>query len=98
MPRKNKYATAKDITRFVKKKLKLDENIVRQVIDLYIEEIKSEIINGRQVRLSEFGTFELTKWNTGLIYDINTKQKVEKQIKTVLFHPSEKLKEKVLRN
>jgi len=98
MPRKNKYATAKDIARVVRKKSKFDEATVKRVIDLYIEEIKLEIISGKQVRLSEFGTFELTKWKSGLIYDINTKRKVEKKIKTVSFHPSEKLKEKVIRN
>jgi|GEM_PF-2111252 nucleoid DNA-binding protein len=96
MPRKNKYATTKDIVKAVVKKLKLDEAIVKKIADLYIEEIKKNILEDKQVRLAGFGIIELTKWKPTAIYDINVKEKVKKEIRTLYFHPSSSLKKKIL--
>ena len=96
MPRKNKYATTRDIVKAVRKKLKLDEVVVKKITDLYIEEIKRQVLEGRQVRLKDFGIIEVTKWKPTPIYDINIKRKVEKEIKTLSFHPSSELKKKIL--
>jgi len=96
MPNKNKYATTKDIVKAVRKKLKLDEAIVKKITELYVEEIKRQILEGRQVRLAHFGTIEITKWKSKPVYDINVKRKVEREIKTLYFHPSSELKKKIL--
>lgn len=92
MPRKNKFATNKDIAKAVRKKLKIQESLTRKVIDRYFEEIKKALIQGERVNLSSFGSFELLKWKTDEYYSINEKKKVKKELKTVSFKPSPTLK------
>jgi len=91
-----KSATKKDLVRQLAKKTNLDKEKIRRVIDLYFDEIKSALLSGKQVRLAGFGIFDITKWRSPEIYDINTKRKVAKQIKIVRFKPSSLLKGKIL--
>jgi len=92
-----KSATTKDIIKAVSKELKIDPRTISRVNEKYFEIIRRELLGGRQVKLSDFGVFEITKWNTSGIYDINTGRKVEREIKSILFRPSKKFKRKVLR-
>lgn len=96
MGAKNKYSTTKDLVNAVAKKTGIDLEISKKVIDLYLLEIEENLHKRIKVRLNEFGTFELTAWKTNEIFDINLGQKVNREIKTILFQPSEKLKRKVL--
>jgi len=95
MPRKNKYATNRDIARVVRKKLKIKEDLARNVIDRYFAEIKLSILKGEHINLKEFGSFDLKQWKTDSYYSINEKRKIQKQLKTVSFKPSRELKRKV---
>jgi len=95
MARKNKYATMRDLVRLVKKNTKYDEALVREVIDLYFEEIKDAVISNKQVRLSGFGVFSLKKWKSNTYFDPNSKTRTSKQIQTVSFKPSKILRKKV---
>jgi nucleoid DNA-binding protein len=92
MPRKNKFATNKDIAKVVRKKLKIKEDFSRKVIDQYLLEIKASILKGERVNLKGFGSFELKKWQTDSYYSINEKRKIQKELKTVSFKPSPEIK------
>ena len=90
------YPTTKDIVKSIAKKNNLDLGLVKKVSDLYLNEIQRNVLAGVQVRLVGFGTFDVTKWKTPEIYDINLKRKVRRELKTVKFSPSLVLKNKVL--
>jgi nucleoid DNA-binding protein len=92
MPRKNKFATNKDVAKAVRRKLKLPEALTRQVIDRYFEEIKKALLSGDRVNLKGFGSFEMIKWKTDEYYSINEKKKIKKELKTVSFKTSQHLK------
>lgn len=95
MPRKNKYATNKDIAKAVRKKLKLPEATTKKVIDRYFEEIKKALLAGDRINLKGFGSFEMIKWKTDEYYSINEKKKIKKELKTVSFKTSQHLKNKI---
>ncbi len=95
MPRKNKFATNKDIAKAVRKELKIPEAITKKVVDRYFEEIGKALLSGERVNLTMFGSFELKKWKTDEYYSINEKQKVKKELKTVSFKPSIILKKQI---
>jgi len=96
MGTKNKYSTTKDLIKSVAKKTGIDIKTSQKIIDLYLKEIEENLHKGTKVRLNEFGTFELTAWKASEIFDINQGQKISREIKTILFKPSDKLREKVL--
>lgn len=95
MPRKNKNGTIRDIILRTRRKTGEDKEKVRKIVNLYFDEIKKGILSGKQVRLSNFGTFELRNWKKSTYYDPNSRNKITKSIKTVAFKPSSKLKEKI---
>ncbi|MFH1855156.1 MAG: HU family DNA-binding protein [bacterium] len=95
MPKKNKYATNKDIAKVVRKKLKISEKTARNTIDEFFDEIKRMIIAGEKVSLQNFGTFSLIKWKSGEFYSINEKKKIKKELKTISFKPSRILKKQI---
>jgi len=95
---KNKYATVKDLTKKVVKETGLDEQLAKQTITLYFEEIKRGVAEGKRVRLPGFGYFQITKWKTSLCYDPNTKLKVPRNVTSVKFKPSVKLREQIRSN
>lgn len=95
MPRKNKYATNRDLAKYARKKLKVKEDIARKVIDRYFLEIKSSILKGDHVNLKHFGSFDLISWKTDSYYSINEKRKIQRQLKTVSFKPSPEFKKRL---
>lgn len=95
MPRKNKNGTIRDLVSRTRKKTGIDKEKIKNVANLYFDEIKKGILSGKQVRLSNFGTFELRNWKESTYYDPNLRDKITKNIKTVAFKPSSKLKEKI---
>lgn len=96
MAKKNKFATNRDIIRAVKRQTKLDEKKITEVFDALFTEIKTYILKNDRVSLSNFGSFEVIKWKSDKLYDINKKAKVEKELKTIKFNASETLKKEVL--
>jgi len=95
MGRKNKFATNKDIAKVVRKKLKINEDLARKVIDRYFVEIKSSLLKGEHVNLKGFGSYDLIKWKSDSYYSINEKRKVQKELKSVSFKPSVEIKKKI---
>jgi nucleoid DNA-binding protein len=95
MPSKNKYATTKDLIKSVCKKTKFPQETVQNVIDAYISLLQTSLLENTKVRLNEFGTFETTNWQSRETFDINLGKKVSREIKTILFKPSQSLKDKI---
>lgn len=96
MPRKNKFATDKDLIKAVRRDLKIDEELARKVFNALKSEIKQRLLSGEKLSFANFGSFEMTKWKSDMVYDINYKAKVKKEVKTVRFKASENFKEEVL--
>lgn len=96
MAKISRSVTDKDIVKALSRKLKLKNELTRKVVSLYFDEIKKAVLENKKVRLAGFGTFETKKWNASQVYDINTKEKVALDIKTVKFKPSAIFKHKVL--
>jgi len=92
---KRKIKSTSDLSELAAKKLNLDSGQSKQVASLYVEKIKESILKGKKVSLSEFGTFELTKWRSQGIYNITLRTKEQREIKTVLFKASPILKKKI---
>lgn len=96
MPRKNKFATDKDLVKAVRRELKIDEELARNVLNSLKSEIKQRLLSGERLSFNNFGNFEVTKWKSDMVYDINFKAKVKKEVKTVKFKASDNLKKQVL--
>lgn len=92
---KRKIKSTVDIARAVAKKTGLDKTQAEGVAHLYIEKIKKAVLEGTKVTLNDFGSFELTRWNSNGIYDIRSQTKVDRTIKTILFRASPALKKKI---
>ncbi len=95
MARKNKYITKKDIVNRINRTSKLDKDKINKIVELYFDQIKKGILSGEQVRLIGFGSFQIKKWKESVYFDPNTRTKISKQIKTVSFKPSTKIKENI---
>lgn len=95
MAKTNQSVTDKDIVKALSKKLKLDKELTKKVVNLYFDKIKKAVLENQKVRLAGFGTFETKKWNASQIYDINAKEKVSLAMKTVKFKASKIFKEKI---
>jgi nucleoid DNA-binding protein len=96
MPSKNKYSTSKDLAKALAKKSKISFVEAKKIVDEYFDHIKEKLLVSEPVRLAEFGLFDITKWESKDIFDINTHSKVEREIKTIHFRPSEKIKKEIL--
>lgn len=67
-----------------------------EVLDLMIEEIKSELINGREVKISSFGTFNLRRKNERTGRNPKTGKEAQITPRTVIsFRPSQILRKAV---
>ena len=51
--------TKADIVDSVYNKTRMDRKEIRDILDLFIEEIKSALISGKAIELRGFGTFEI---------------------------------------
>ena len=91
-----KSSTTKDIVKNVAKKTGIDKTLASKILGLYLDQIEKALLENKQVRLVNFGTFEVTKWKKPEIYDPNVKRKVTKELKTIKFQASSVLKKKVL--
>jgi integration host factor subunit alpha len=96
MPSKNKYSTTKDLAKSLSKETKISLAEAKKIVDSYFGEIKKKLLKDEPVRLAEFGFFDVTKWESKEIYDINTNSKIQRDIKTIHFRPSEKIKKEIL--
>lgn len=92
---KRKIKSTVDISRAVAKKTGAERKQAESIALSYVEKIKKSVLEGTKITLNEFGSFELTRWNSNGIYDISSQTKVERQIKTILFRASPALKKKI---
>lgn len=92
---KRKVKSNIDLAKSVSKKLNLDFAQCEKVTNTYFDKIKKSLLLGDKVSLNEFGTFEMTKWNSQGIYHIGSGTKIEREIKTILFRPSPVVKKKL---
>ncbi|MBQ9271305.1 MAG: integration host factor subunit alpha [Alphaproteobacteria bacterium] len=91
-----KTITRVSITEAIYEEIGLSRKDSGDVLDLIIEEIKSELAGGNDVKISSFGTFALRKKNARI--GRNPKTGVEAQItpRTVIsFKPSQILRKAV---
>lgn len=91
-----KTITRVSITEAIYEEIGLSRKDSGDVLDLIIEEIKSELANGNDVKISSFGTFALRKKNARI--GRNPKTGVEATItpRTVIsFKPSQILRKAV---
>lgn len=93
---KRKYSTLKDVVKISAKELGEDKETVEKIAQTYFDKIVEYLAKGYSVRLSDFGSFELTTWNADQIFDINTGAKKQMQLKTVRFKPSKVFRKKLL--
>jgi integration host factor subunit alpha len=95
MPLPNKYSTVRDLTKTLAKKTGLSREAARKFVDSYFDEIKAALLSGDKVLLASFGIFETKTWKTDSIYNINTRTKTKRSIKTATFKPSDQIKQKI---
>lgn len=92
---KRKIKTTLDLARASAKKMGEDKGLSEQIAKLYVDKLKSAVMDGKKITLNEFGSFELTLWKSASIYDIKSARKVDRDIKTILFRPSPIVKKKI---
>ena len=96
MPRKNKKSIGiNELAKTVSRDANISQEQARQIIELYFKEIRFNITEGKKVVIPKFVRFEITKWKTNIIYDINTGKKVTRDLRTIAFKASGALKKKV---
>lgn len=85
-----------DLSRAVAKTCGVSRADVDKVMNCYLEEITTSLIEGRPVLLSGFGKFKLRKPRTGSCRNPNTGKKMAApQRKSVCFQPSLVIKQKL---
>jgi nucleoid DNA-binding protein len=92
---KRKIKSISDLSAILAKKTGLDKKVAESVAHLYVDKIKNAVMDGTKVTLNELGSFELTQWKSGGIYDIKSATMVDRSIKTILFRASPVLKKKL---
>lgn len=95
MPRRKTTVGFNELVKSVVKATAQDEKEVKEILELYFREIKFAVVEGKEVNIQNFGKFMATKWNMDSIYDINTGEKVTREIKTVAFKPCENFKKTI---
>lgn len=90
-----KSSTAKNIKTKLAKKAGISEPEAEQFIKTFLDLMSEKLVRGDKIHLQEFGVFEVHEWKKNEIFNINSKTKESRPIRTVSFKPSAKLKEKV---
>ena len=91
--------TRADIAESVCEEIGLSRKDAGDILDMVIDEIKSELIAGRDVKISTFGSFWLKKKNARIGRNPKTGVEAEITPRTVIsFRPSQTLKKSVNKN
>src|SRR3954464_14020758 len=76
--------------------LGLNKREAKELVDLFFEEVRLALAEGRQVKLSGFGNFDLRKKNQRPGRNPKTGEEIPISARTVVtFRPGQKLKERV---
>ena len=91
-----KTITRVSITEAIYEEIGLSRKDSGDVLDMIIEEIKSELVSGNDVKISSFGTFGLRKKNARVGRNPKTGEEAEITPRTVIsFKPSQILRKSV---
>ena len=91
-----KTITRVSITEAIYEEIGLSRKDSGDVLDMIIEEIKSELVSGNDVKISSFGTFGLRKKNARVGRNPKTGEEAEITPRTVIsFKPSQILSKSV---
>lgn len=91
-----KTITRVSITEAIYEEIGLSRKDSGDVLDMIIEEIKSELVSGNDVKISSFGTFGLRKKNARVGRNPKTGEEAEITPRTVIsFKPSQILRKTV---
>lgn len=92
-----KSSTAKDIRKKLAKKAGVSSEVADKFLDSLMETLTEKLLESDKIHMQEFGVFEVHEWKKNEIFNINSKSKEKRPIKTISFKPSAKLKEKVVK-
>ncbi len=88
-----KTVTRVSITEAIYEEIGLSRKDSGDVLDMIIEEIRTELVNGKDVKISSFGTFGLHKKNARIGRNPKTGKEAEISSRTVIsFRPSQILR------
>jgi integration host factor subunit alpha len=91
-----KTITRISITEAIYEEIGLSRKESGDILDMVIEEIKSELVDGKDVKISSFGTFGLRKKNARVGRNPKTGKEAEITPRTVIsFKPSQILRKAV---
>ena len=91
-----KTVTRVSITEAIYEEIGLSRKDSGDLLDMIIEEIKKELVSGRDVKISSFGTFALRKKNARIGRNPKTGKEAEITPRTVIsFKPSQILRKAV---
>lgn len=89
-----KTITRSDIAEKIYEEVGISRKDSGEILDLIVDEIKEEFVNGRDVKLSSFGTFLLKKKNPRIGRNPKTGVEADISARTVLsFKPSQNLRQ-----
>ncbi len=91
-----KTVTRMSITEDIYEKIGLSRKDSGDVLDMIIEEIRAELVSGKEVKISSFGTFSLRQKKARIGRNPKTGKEAEISPRTVIsFKPSQLLRKAV---
>lgn len=90
-------STSKNIKAKLAKKAGITQAEAGDFIESFLELVSENLLKENKIHLQEFGVFEVHNWKAQEIFNISKKAKEQREIKTISFKPSVKLKEKITR-
>ena len=91
-----KTITRVSITEAIYEEFGLSRKDAGDLLDMVIEEIRSELVSGKEVKVTSFGTFSLRKKNARIGRNPKTGKEAEITPRTVIsFKPSQLLRKSV---
>ena len=91
-----KTITRVSITEAIYEEIGLSRKDAGDLLDMVIEEIRSELVSGKEVKVTSFGTFSLRKKNARVGRNPKTGKEAEITPRTVIsFKPSQLLRKSV---
>lgn len=91
-----KTITRADVAETIYEEIGLSRKDSGDILDMMINEIKKELVSGRDVKLSSFGTLSLRKKNPRIGRNPKTGVEAEISARTVIsFRPSQNLRKSI---
>lgn len=91
-----KTITRADVAETIYEEVGLSRKDSSDILDMVIDEIKNELVNGNDVKLSSFGTLSLRKKNSRVGRNPKTGVEAEISARTVIsFKPSQNMRKAI---